>query len=135
MNHKLNWVDAISVSPVLSMDKLRTMVETGLLDANSTGDISLAGSFLLRQAPHWREALDYLFAKGCSVDIQDDMGCNLLMTANGVWTSYDHEKTKFLLERGADPLLADKDGTTIVHIAEKYFSPKDRKKFFKLIHL
>lgn len=126
---KLDWVEAIVSDVPLSMENLRNVVESGLVDVNTSG---LAGSFLNYQSEYWMEALEYLFSKGCSVDIQDDNGYSLLMSANR-WNDYDHQMSNFLLEHGADPLLEDKEGYTMVSYAKEYFLEEDQERFFGLI--
>lgn len=129
-NQKLKWSDAIILDGPLSMERLRTVVEMGLVDVNVSG---LAGSFLSHQSTHWREALEYLFSKGCSVDVQDDDGYSLLMNANRWWSNYDHQMSKFLLEYGADLFLEDKEGYNMVSYATENFSREDQERFFQLI--
>jgi len=134
INQKLNWIDAIVLSPPLSMEILIEMVEGGLVDVNSTGFYSLAGRFLVTEISYKREVLEYLFSKGCSVDIQDDDGRSLLRSANAGWYGYDHQTTKFLIEKGADPWLEDKEGCSMVSYAKEYLSREEQDSFFELIN-
>lgn len=129
MNQKLKWTEAIAVSP-FNMEKLSAMVESGIVDVN---DSSLAGTFLSHHVPYWTEALEYLFDKGCSVDIQDDDGYSLLMNANRCWSNYEHDMTKFLLERGAEPFLEDKEGYSLVSYSKEYFSKQDQDRLFEMM--
>jgi hypothetical protein len=57
---ELKWVDVIISDGPLSMERLRTVVEMGLVDVNASG---LDGSFLYHQETHWREALEYLLKR------------------------------------------------------------------------
>lgn len=140
-NEKIDWAEAIIYSPPLSMEKLRDVVELGLIDVNYSSYKSLVGMFTFPYIPYWMDALDYLFKKGCSVDIQDNDGYSILMGANAgcnYFCSYrnnDHNynMTKFLLERGADPFLETKKGCNIVSYAKKYFSNEDQEHLFQLI--
>lgn len=130
-NKPLDWKVAIAMSQTLSVEKLKDVVEYGLIDVN---DSSLPRTFLSRyNVPHWKEAIEYLFEKGCSVDIQDDDGYSLVMNANCWWKRYDHEQTKFLLERGADPFLENKEGYSLVSYAKEYFSKEEQNRLFELI--
>ena len=132
-NQKLNWMEAIIRSP-MSMETLRSVIEEGLVDVNSTSYYDSLASFLLfNDQTYWTEVLEYLFSKGCSVDIQDECGRTLLMTANAGWNGYQHYMTKFLMERGADPFLEDKEGYSMVSYAREYFSQEDKDKFFGLL--
>lgn len=120
-NKKLNWADALMHSPI-SMETLINMVELGI-DVNDT---SVAKSFIFHFSPHWKDALEYLFSKGCSVDIQDEDGSNLLMAATRWWRWQEGDNMiRFLLERGADIHLQNKKGVNIISHAKKYFSKED----------
>ncbi len=140
MNQKLNWVKGV-VFFCNNIETLKAIVESGIIDVNS----SLAGMLLSYNVSYWMEALEYLFEKGCSVDIQDDNGNSLLMNANLCWdsyenenpwwTNYEYEMTKFLLERGADPLLEDKEGYNLVSYAKECFSKEDQDRLFEMINL
>lgn len=132
MNRNLHWIEAIVLSPPLTMEILIDMVEVGLVDVNASSFYSLAGTFLVSEISYKRDALEYLFSKGCSVDIQDEDGRNLLRTANS-WNGYDHQMTKFLIEHGADPFLEDKEGYSMVSYAKEYLSREDQENFFEII--
>lgn len=132
-NQKLNWIDAIIKSSPLSMEKLRCVVEEGLVDVNATSYYDSLASIVCEKMPYWRDALTYLFSNGCSPDIQDETGRSLLININSGWNGYNHQMTKFLLEHGADPLLEDKEGFSMVSYAEKYFSEEERIQFFELV--
>jgi len=151
-NNKLDWAEAIICSPPLTMEKLRDVVESGLIDVNYSSHHSLAGMFMFPYVPYWKDALKYLFEKGCSIDIQDNDGYSILMSANAgcnyfVSIKYDYDEeydfdehndhnyntTKFLLEQGADPFLETKKGCNIISYAKKYFSVEDQERLFQLI--
>lgn len=140
-NKNLKWAEAImSCRSPLSMGKLIDVVEAGLIDVNYSSYNSFAGTFLCQNyVPYWKEAIEYLFSKGCSVDIQDEDGCNLLLVVNYGWNTFkkdDHnyEMTKFLLECGTDTLLEDKQGYNIISYCKDFFSTEDQERFFALVN-
>lgn len=141
-NNKLEWMDAIICSPPLTMKKLKDVIETGLIDVNYSSYNSLAGTFLNHDChdyvPYWKEALDYLFSKGCSPNIQDNDGYSLLMCANAGWNTWsslhhNYHMTLYLLEKGADPFLEDKKGNNMISYAKEFFSKKEQKHLFQVI--
>jgi hypothetical protein len=101
------------------------LTQRGLLDPN--GSHLYAEQILLQRGEEWEAQMEYYQSIGGNVNLQDGDGASLLATIlmcqrmNLHHAQVDYTKRiRFLLDKGADPLLEDHSGMTALDFARDH---------------
>jgi hypothetical protein len=125
-----------------TINKLSYFFENKLIDVNCVGDYTLLGYYSIFSSSYWQLSFNYITSvDGLNINIQNDLGENVLLeTLREDYNDNDiqdreekyieiyNDKIRFLLEKGSDPLIEDKDGISSIEYARNLTTFTEKQK-------